>query len=104
MFCPKCGCEQANDNMFCENCGCVISEETTHPEEVVSQPVSVMSTEAVKKRKNVRKSKKPLIVGLLVLIAVIITGTVFTVYGWNDEARFRRQLALGDRYMDELKY
>ena len=33
MFCPKCGCEQANDNMFCENCGCVISEETTHPEE-----------------------------------------------------------------------
>lgn len=52
MFCPKCGCEQANDNMFCENCGCVISEETTHPEEVVSQPVSVMSTEAVKKRKN----------------------------------------------------
>ena len=38
MFCPKCGCEQANDNMFCENCGCVISEETTHQEEVVSQP------------------------------------------------------------------
>ena len=104
MFCPKCGCEQANDNMFCENCGCVISEETTHQEEVVSQPVSVMSTETVKKRKNGRKSKKPLIVGLLVLIAVIITGTVFTVYGWNDEARFNRQLALGDRYMDELKY
>ncbi len=86
MICDKCGAQINNDEQFCYQCG-----------------ARILGTEPDKQQ--VRRSKKiwPYIAGAGLLTLIIVGAILFFVSG-NKGKSYEDQLALAERYFDELEY
>ncbi len=87
MFCEKCGAQLNNSERFCYRCGAKISAQAEN-------------IQAVRKPKRIG----PIILGASLLIFVL-AGVIllFLVFG-NKGKRYEDQIALAERYINELDY
>lgn len=65
MFCEKCGSQIEGNATFCPKCGIKINNDTTPP--------------AGQSKTSIQKNKKPLIITLAIILAVVITATIIGV-------------------------
>ncbi len=86
MYCKKCGTEADKEDRYCANCGAELAWE--------------------KDAEEVRKKGFPLLLIIfpLILIAVIVAVLVVLHVSGSREREYGEQLALAERYLDELDY
>ena len=87
MFCNKCGAQLNNDERFCYQCGAPVADQS---QEIAS----------VKKQKPLW----PFILVLAVILLVLVGLLVYKFAFGNTEKKYNDQLALAERYLDELDY
>jgi len=85
-ICSKCGIEYADDTMFCSNCGLQVEEKYIPP--VVPQPQIIQQPQQPMTIQPIKKSKTPLIVGVIVVVLAIafIMGFFLIFSGSQDDA------------------
>lgn len=77
MRCPNCNTKLDGNEMFCPECGCRIEEFQEEFREEYQD-----GFEEIDARENREKSKKPLIIAVIVLVAILVGGAI-GVFGFN---------------------
>jgi len=114
MYCRKCGEQLPNDAKFCRKCGTMVEakqgltqgtvlcagQETSgledHPEGNSHREPSPVRAAPVRTTK--------IIAAVAVAAVILIAALAGAVYGITPAQRARRQVALGDRYLEEMDY
>lgn len=87
MYCEKCGSDIEKGERFCYHCGAGVASEGYAGQKIKKQ-----------------KKRWPIVVLIaLVVVAAAVTGVVLFTQG-EAERKVKEQLALADRYLDELDY
>ncbi len=109
MFCEKCGTQMEDDARFCPSCGKSMDLDSELPTATVQpvtsvQPIAVPG--GVQPVAIVHKKKKStglfIAIGVIVLVLLIALFSIFVL--GSDNKKLQKQLSLGEKYMDELKY
>lgn len=107
MFCTKCGNQIPEGSRFCPKCG----QETGAKSQVSqNQPfaggkASSPGGQEIQESKKERKGRKRALIALLVvLLLALAAGGAFLGKKAIAQRQYAEQLALGDRYMEDLEY
>ncbi len=96
MFCSKCGKEITGGNKFCAGCGTPVEAESTVNEETVqtSEPVYAQMCTPTSPVIVVKKSKKPIIIGIAagILALIIVIVSAFLISGNMGKKKLQKEL------------